>query len=98
MFIVFLGFIANQLAASALFFFIVWAVMRKRNGVKLGAGWLIPGILATASIGGITRFAFWVISGGSAGASLGENASLFFFLMLPTLTAIGVCAFLKRPA
>ncbi|WP_239250450.1 hypothetical protein [Candidatus Nitrotoga sp. M5] len=96
MFIVFLGFIANQLATSVFFFSIVWLVMRTRSGVKLGVGWLIPGIFATAFLGGLVRLTFWMVSGESAGAPLSEEAMSFFFLVLPIFTAIGLCVFLRR--
>ena len=96
MFIVFLGFIANQSAASVLFFFIVWLVMRTRSDVKLGVGWLVPGIFATAFVGGLARFAIWMVSGEKAGAPLSDQAASFFFFVLPILTAIGLCFFLKR--
>lgn len=94
-FIVFLGFIANQSAASTLFFPIVWLVMRKRGGMKLGIGWLVPGIIATAFVGGLARFAFWMVSGERAGAPIRGDAGSFFYLVLPILTARGLCALLK---
>lgn len=95
MIIVFLGFIANQFAASVVFSFIVLLVMRTRSDVKLGIKWLVPVIFATAFVGGIARFAFWMISGERASAPLSDEAQSFFFLVLPTLTAIGLCVFLR---
>lgn len=94
-FIVFLVFIANQFAASVLFFFIVWLVMRTRSDVKLGVKWVVPGIFATAFVGGLARFAFWMVSGERVAAPLGDEAETFFFLVLPTLTAIGLCVLLR---
>lgn|GEM_PF-5667538 len=98
MFIVFLGFIGIQFAASAFYFFIVWLVMRSRSGVKLGVGSLILGIFATAFVGGLVRFVFWMVSGESVSDSLSisEEALLFFFAVLPIFTAIGICVFFRR--
>jgi hypothetical protein len=96
MFLVFLGFIAQQFAVSAFYFFIVWAVMRKRNGMTIGDVWLVPGIFATAFVCGLARFAFWIVSGENASAPLSEKATSFFFIGLPILIAIALCAFLRR--
>ena len=97
MFIVFLGFIGIQFAASAFYFFIVWLVMRSRSGVKLGVGSLILGIFATAFVGGLVRFVFWMVSGESVSDSIfHEEALLFFFAVLPIFTAIGICVFFRR--
>lgn len=88
-------------AVGVLFYFsIVWHFMRKNKGEELSIGnsWFIGGLLAATIGAGAIRFMAIFIIGGKAVINPEGKLGVFFFLVLPALTSIIVCSFLKRKA
>lgn len=92
--------VAQQFGVALLFFPIVWLVMRKRDRQKLNVGnlWLIAGLFATAIGAGVVRFMAIFVVGRKATLDPDGGLEVFFFLALPVIVAICVCAFLKTKA
>lgn len=74
--------------------------MRKKEGKKLKVGdsWLIAGFFSTAIVAAAVRFMAIFIIGGEVALHPTGGLGVFFFLALPILIAIGVCAFLRTKA
>ena len=97
---IFLTLVANQLGGALLFFPIVWLVMGKMGGqkLKIESSWLIAGFFATGIGAAVVRFLAIFIIGEEAARHPEGGYQIFFFLALPILVAIGVCAFLRTKA
>jgi hypothetical protein len=97
---IFISLVAQQLGGALLFFPIVWIVIRKMTGQKLSISnsWLISGLFATAIGAATVRFMAIFVIGGEAALHPEGGLQVFFFLVLPVIVAIGVCAFLRTKA
>ena len=97
---VMIAFLLEHFVGLLFYFPITWHFMRKNKGEELSIGnsWFIGGLLAATIGAGAIRFMAIFIIGGKAVINPEGKLGVFFFLVLPVLTSIIVCSFLKRKA
>jgi hypothetical protein len=88
-------FVAEHAGGALLIFPVTWLMMRKKAIGQVSSWWLLLGLLATAFITRSVRFLSIFVIGGKKPKGL---LTVFFFVGVPIVVAIGVCSFIRTRA